>query len=65
MIFLKIYIFCKIAFLYWIMENMTVVSGAVFIIATFEGVLWGFKTNINIKKFKKNYERKRQKPKFY
>lgn len=50
MIFLRIYIFCRIAFLYWMIENITVVTGAVFIVATFEGILWGFKTNINVKK---------------
>lgn len=49
-IFLKICIFCRIVFfLYWKIENITVVTGAVFIVATFEGILWGFKTNINVK----------------
>jgi hypothetical protein len=51
MIFLKIYIFCRLAFLFWMIKNITVVSGAVFIVAAFEAILWGFKTNINLKKF--------------
>jgi hypothetical protein len=39
-------------------ENITVVTGAVFIVVIFECILWGFKTNINLKKFKKIYVRK-------
>jgi hypothetical protein len=30
-------------------ENITVVTGVVFIVATFEIILWGFKTDINVK----------------
>jgi hypothetical protein len=37
------YMLCRIAFLNWVIENFTVVTGAVFIVATFEGILWGFK----------------------
>ena len=48
MIFLKIHIFCRTALLYWMIENITVVTGAVFVVTAFEGVLWGFKTNIII-----------------
>jgi hypothetical protein len=42
LIFLKTYMFCRIAFLYWMIEYITVVTGAVFIAVTFEGILWGF-----------------------
>jgi len=47
MIFLKIYVFCTIAFLCWMIENITLVTGALYVVATFKRILWGFKTNIN------------------
>jgi len=28
-------------------ENITLVTGALYVVATFKRILWGFKTNIN------------------
>jgi len=49
-------------------DNIIVVTDAVFVVPNFDGILrggGGFKTNINVKIKKKTYARKRQKPKFY